>query len=307
MTESVLTRKVKSIYDMEAKSMINKRERDNLVHRLESNINARGVRGGQFKFLFEAGKNKLEQVSLNKTSAQLISAPPSFFKDANYPHLLHRVSQDILLPKPLPLALQQVLERSSPTITEFECESLIWEHHFNMHEINRMDPTPVLVDQSNKGSTNPKDYLFGLSEEKVTSYIKSANIFNGLICYRYGSDALTPYMTKCVDIIPILLKSLPFKSMMRMPTEGGERMHYMHQQRFFQHSSRGGGWAYQDPLLNIFNHMYRQIRDRVSATDEENVKEFETFVNECLEGKHDDDIPSKKSLPVKESTVNKPP
>lgn len=102
MTESLLTRKVKSIYDMEAKSMVNKRERDNLVHRLESNINSRGVRGGQFKFLFEAGKNKLEQVSLNKTSAQLVSAPPSFFKDANYPHILHGVSQDIFLPKPLP-------------------------------------------------------------------------------------------------------------------------------------------------------------------------------------------------------------
>ncbi len=145
-----------------------------------------------------------------------------------------------------------------------------------------MDPTPVLIDQNNKGSTNPKDYLFGLSDEKVTSYIKSANIFHGLICYRYGSDALTPYMTKCVDIIPILLKSLPFKSMMRISTEEGERMHYMHQQRFFQHSSRRGGWAYQDSLLNIFNHMYRQIRDRVSAMDEENVKEFETFVNECL-------------------------
>lgn len=175
-----------------------------------------------------------------------------------------------------------------------------------MHEINRMEPTPVLVDEGKKGSTNPKDYLFGVTNEKVTSYIKSADIFHGLMCYGYGSDALTPYMTKCVDIIPILLRSLPFKSMMRMSTEGGERMHYMHQQRFFQHSSRGGGWVYQDPLLNIFHHMYRQIRERISGTDEENVQKFETFVNECLEGKHDDGFALKNTLPVKESMVHKP-
>jgi hypothetical protein len=86
ITESLLTHKVKSIYDMEGKSMINKKECDNLVQRLESNINARGVRGGHFKFLFEAGKNKLEQVSLNKTSAQLISAPPAFFKTLSCPN-----------------------------------------------------------------------------------------------------------------------------------------------------------------------------------------------------------------------------
>lgn len=292
ITESLLTRKVKSIYDMEAKSMINKKERDNLVQRLESNINARGVRGGHFKFLFEAGKNKLEQVSLNKTSAQLISAPPAFFKDESYPHLLEGVSQDIVLPKPLPPGLQQALQLSSPRITEFECESLLWEHHFNMHEINRMQPTPVLVNPEKNGSLNPSDYVFGVTDEKIESYTKSADIFHGLMCYRYGSDALTPYMTKCIDIVPIFLQSLPFKSMMRMSTEGGERMHYMHQQRFFQHSSRGGGWVYQDPLLNVFNHMYRQIRERVNATDKENQEQFAAFVEDCLQGRQDNGLVS---------------
>lgn len=301
MTESLLTWKVKSVYNMEAKAMINKRERDNLIQRLESNINARGVRGGQFKFLVDATKNKLEQVSLNKTCAQLISAPPSYFKDASYPHILDSVSQNVLLPKPLPTGLQEALQRSSPMITEFDCESLIWEHHFRMHEINRMDPIPVLADESKKGSLNAKDYVFGVSDDKVADYVKSADIFHGLMCYCYGSDALTPYMIKCVDIVPVLLKTLPFRSVMRVATEGGERMHYMHQQRFFQHSSRGGGWKYQDPILNVFNHMYRQIWERVRATDEKNVEKFQAFVTECREGRHNDGLVLPATLPEESS------
>ena len=69
-------------------------------------------------------------------------------------------------------------------------------------------------------------------------------------------------------------------------------MHYMHQQRFFQHSARGGGWVYQDPILNVFNHMYRQIRERVRYTNEDNIKQFEEFVKECIEGQQDNVIVS---------------
>ena len=284
MTERLLTQKVKSIYNMEAKSLITKRERDSLVQRLESNINERGVRGGNCQFAFETGKNKLQQVSLNKTRAQLISAPPSFFKEASYQHVLDGVSKAINLPKPLPSGLQQALQWPTSSITEYECEVLLWEHHFNMHEVNRMDPTPVLVNKDKEGSLDPNDYVFGVSSEKIDSYVKSADIFHGLMCFLYGSDALTPYMMKCVDFVPVFLKSLPFHSMMRMSTEGGERMHYMHQQRFFQHSSRGGGWTYQDSLLNVFHHMYRQIRERVDLTDSENLEKFEAFVEACKDG-----------------------
>ena len=230
-----------------------------------------------------------------------------FFQRCYFPHILDGVSQNILLPKPLPTGLQQALERSSSRITEFDCEALIWEHHFNIHEINRMEPSPVLVDESKKGSSNPKDYVFGVTDEKIKSYIKSADIFHGLMCYRYGSDSLSPYMMKCVDIVPILLKSLPFKSMMRMSTEGGERMHYMHQQRFFQHSSRGGGWVYQDPILNVFNHMYRQIWERICGTDAENVQKFQAFVNGCMEGNHINGLAVKTESTEKSSVSKKSP
>ena len=65
-------------------------------------------------------------------------------------------------------------------------------------------------------------------------------------------------------------------------------MHYMYQQRFFQHSSRGGGWKYQDPLLAVFNHMYRHIWERVRATDQKNFQKFQEFVDECVPGKFSD-------------------
>jgi hypothetical protein len=38
--------------------------------------------------------------------------------------------------------------------------------------------------------------------------------------------------------------------------------------------------------------MYRQIWERVSETDEENVKQFEKFVSECMEGSQTDDLDS---------------
>ena len=40
--------------------------------------------------------------------------------------------------------------------------------------------------------------------------------------------AKTPYMMKFVDVFPKHLCSTPFKSLMRVATEGGERTHYMH-------------------------------------------------------------------------------
>ena len=46
--------------------------------------------------------------------------------------------------------------------------------------------------------------------------------------FRYGCQELTPYMMKFVDVVPKHLCSTPFKSLMRVATEGVERTHYMH-------------------------------------------------------------------------------
>ena len=144
ITETLLTLRVKSIFSLEAESVISKKDRDCALKYLESNINLRGVRSGHFKFYFEAGKNKLSQVSLNKSFAQLISAPPTYFHNAKYPHILENVAPKISCPGELSSSLQQVLNWPSKKITEFDCEKLIWENHFKMHEICRLDPNPNL-------------------------------------------------------------------------------------------------------------------------------------------------------------------
>ena len=144
ITETLLTLRVKSIFSLEAESVISKKDRDCALKHLESNINLRGVRSGHFKFYFEASKSKLSQVSLNKSFAQLISAPPSYFLDAKYPHILENVAPKISCPGELTTNLQKALNWPSKKITEYDCETLIWEMHFKMHEICRLDPDPKL-------------------------------------------------------------------------------------------------------------------------------------------------------------------
>lgn len=72
-------------------------------------------------------------------------------------------------------------------------------------------------------------YEFGLQEDEIEAYIHHSNIFHSLTAFRYGHHELTPYMMKFVDVVPKLLRSLPFKSLLRVATEGGERtLIYMH-------------------------------------------------------------------------------
>ena len=132
-----------------------------------------------------------------------------------------------------------------------------------------------------KGSLTGDDYHFGVTQEIIEEYIKCADIFHGLMCFRYGKDRLTPYMIKAVDIVPILLKNLPFHSLMRVSTEGGEHLHYEHQQHFFHHSARGGGKTFNDPILSIFQHMYRQIVGHILNSPTSIQEEFQAFVTSC--------------------------
>ena len=83
---------------------------------------------------------------------------------------------------------------------------------------------------------------------------------------------------KRVDIVPYFLKQLPFNGLFRCSTEGGEHSHYLHQCLFYGHSSRGGGWVKEDPIVTIFKWYYRQIRQRISETSAENQRKFEAFV-----------------------------
>jgi len=75
--------------------------------KLMSNINIRGVHGGNFQLKFDGPK--LEQVSLNVSHAETISAPPEAFHTA-VPHILGCVAQHEEFPQPLSSGLQSALD-----------------------------------------------------------------------------------------------------------------------------------------------------------------------------------------------------
>lgn len=102
-----------------------------------------------------------------------------------------------------------------------------------MYRILRKD-TAQLKTGCQTGSTNVEDYEFGLQEVEIDSYVYHANMFHSLMVFRYGYKELTPYMMKFVDVVPKHLRSTPFKSLMRVATEGGERTHYMHMCFYYQ-------------------------------------------------------------------------
>ena len=170
-----------------------------------------------------------------------------------------------------------------------------------MYEICRLDPEPKLKDGKFSDSHNVHDYHFGVTENQVVEYVKHADIFHALMCFRYDKDKITPYMVKAVDIVPILLRSLPFHSIMRVSTEGGEHLHYKHQQHFFNHTSRGGGKTFSDPILAIFEHMFTQIRRRITEAPQlvqENFKRFVTSCNTSMEREPDNSDQSEVPSPT---------
>ena len=217
-------------------------EKESALKHFLANINARDVRIGNFSVAFE--NKKLQPITLNVKCAELISAPPSAFS-STYSNILENVASHSTFPTPLPVALQKALGRSSPVISEFELESEIWRVHWELHLLCRKDPDPR--------KECLEENRFGLAEKEIGDYLTLADTFHALMLHRYGATGLYPYVVKRVDIVPILLKELPFHSLFRGSTEGGEHSHYLHQCLFYGHSARGGGHIKEDPILTIFN------------------------------------------------------
>lgn len=88
---------------------------------------------------------------------------------------------------------------------------------------------------------------------------------------------------KRVDVFPIMLRDLPFHSLFRGGTEGGERTHYMHQCLYFGHSSRGGGWKSQDPILTLFTWYYRFLRRRIEKCPPAVKEAYDLYVKRKFE------------------------
>ena len=109
ITEHLIKRRVVSCLELEhlGKSKgEGAAEKEAALKHLLANINARGVRNGKFSITME--NNKLQPITLNVKSAELISAPPSAFT-TKYNHILDNVASHNDFPTPLPAALKKSL------------------------------------------------------------------------------------------------------------------------------------------------------------------------------------------------------
>ena len=75
--------------------------------------------------------------------------------------------------------------------------------------VNRFKPG------ASHGSSNPKVYRFGLTEDEIVRYLELADLYHGLTLLRYGSSKLYLYLMKRVDVFSQMLKDLPFHSLLR--------------------------------------------------------------------------------------------
>ena len=274
VTEHLVKNTILSVLDEETNKRITAPEKEARLQHFVENIYSRGVRSGQFKIKFDG--NKLEPITLNTTHAETISSPPELI-GPEYRHIIDNVISDDLYEQPLPRHLQEALNLDSPLISKKELEKIIWDTHWKMHVICGKDPDPRL-----RENVNVEAYRFGLEVAEICEYQRLADLFHALVLFRYGPMGLVPYMIKRVDIVPILLRDLPWHGLMRGSTEGGERSHYRDQVWFYGHSSRGGVWTKSDPVLNVFLLMYRRLREQMRDLPKHIQEKFEKFVTDRL-------------------------
>ena len=139
---------------------------------------------------------------------------------------------------------------------------------------------PDLLPGSSSGSKSAEDYRFRLLDCEIEEYTRLADLRHGLMLLRYGSSRLYPYLMTRVDIVPLLLKELPFHSLFRGSTEGGEHCHYLHQCIYYAHSSRGGGWRKEEPMLALFKWTFRRLREKIEQAGQ--TGEFLKFVRQRI-------------------------
>lgn len=209
--------------------------------------------------------------------------------------------------------LAEALGMTSQKINDINCVKFIWWHFYQMYRILRKD-TAQLKPGHPSSSTNVEDYEFGLHDSEISRYVYHANMFHALMIFRYGCKEVTPYMMKFVDVVPKHLCSTPFKSLMRVATEGGERTHYMHICFYyqvcktniykwllvltsvgsssllsyswqnlslcFQHSTRDGGLHKPDTILMLLSWSYRNLRERINDCPEQIRTDFEHYAQQ---------------------------
>ena len=286
LSEHMVFDRCMTCLNLESQPSMGPAAKDQTLGHFLANINERGVRNGAFELHFD-GK-KLEQVTLNVNHAETISAPASHFMDNQYSEILHNVaSKEVFFN--LPEKLQHHLKWPTRQISEYDLETKIWTIHWELHELERLDEDPRkygpyrLKPGATQGSSDPKDYRFGLTEDEIQRYAELVDLYHALTLLRYGSSKLYPYLMKRVDIFPQMFRELPFHSLFRGGTEGGERTHYLHQCLYFGHSARGGGWKSQDPVITLFRWYYRFLRRRLAKCPAAVQEAFNQYVKAKFE------------------------
>ena len=116
--------------------------------------------------------------------AETISAPASHFVDNEYSEILdHVASKEVTFD--LPRKLQEHLKWPTPQISEYQLETEIWRVHWELHELERLDEDPRkysnrLKPGLSQGSSDPKDYRFGLTEDEIRRYMELADLYHAL-------------------------------------------------------------------------------------------------------------------------------
>lgn len=237
---------------------------DTKISALVGHINKRGVKQGGFSITFDKN-GKLCPIKLNKDHAVTILSPPPLRLSDMYPHVLEGVCSLRTVKNTLPISVRTSLKLPDE-YNNFELVAEVWKHFFSMYEIMKKDPEPILKIPTGENTQDPRDYSFGYTLQDKADYKYHAECFFQLYKLRYGTSQLTPYMMKFIDVAPILMDSLPF-SLGRFQNEGGEHANYLHNRFYFHHTTRHGGSNRVDPILALFNSMYKRISYAVDKGD----------------------------------------
>ena len=257
---------------------------EDLVGNLVTNVNARGVRNGNFAITFDKS-GTVDRIKLNKDHALVIISPPPADKEAQYPHVLSDVvTSSTSMSISLPENVRNYLNLDNE-ITENQCVSMIWDSLYHMFTILQKEPEPFLKPSSMEGSTRAEDYIWGYSAKQVIDYKFHAERFYQLYCLRYTSANLTPYMMKFIDYCIYFMCDLGLP-LCRFSTEGGEHSNYIHNSFYYQHTTRNGGKNGYDPNFAILFSTWKRLSHEIChGTDAAAAVDFKLWVKQHVAAK----------------------
>lgn len=290
ITEKLLKLTVRSIHQVTSlvPGKEGVRQRNMALKHLARNISSRNIhrgKSGVFTIQFD-DNDQLKDFTLNTTAAEVILASPEAFgPDVQYKPILDNVFPDRPHVTPVPDDLARMLAIGGQGYSTGQLISILHGLMWKMHKIFSMERVK-LKEGKIPGSKIEEDYEFGLTDEQIEAYVKHADMFHRLFCFLYGACELTPYMMKLIDVVPMLMRSLPFRSPMRISTEAGEHRHYMNMVYFYQHTNRWGGRNKPNVITQLFEWQWRQLRYRIQSGPQEIWGAFQTFVKERLAKVH---------------------